>query len=126
MINRPLQLSYESAPPPEARGIRPGTASVVLSVLAPLTLSLTFPLGLFAAFFTRSENYSGGPLRWVMPAVMWSVPCLLGLAAVVSGVIALSKRTNAARILGVIGLSITALCAAGVALLSANFGMPLY
>lgn len=128
MSEQPLRLSYAPAPTASPRGLGSGISSVVLAVSAPMALSVTFPLGMFAALFTRAEDSDGGPLRWVMPAVMWGVPGLLGLAAVVTGIIAvcLSKSWDVARVLGSIGLSVTALCVAGVILLSRDVGMPLY
>ncbi|UVJ39125.1 hypothetical protein [Arthrobacter sp. CJ23] len=128
MSDQPQQLSYAPAPPASPKGLGPGIASAVLAILVPMTLAVTFPIGLFAALFTRGDYGSGGTLRWVMPAVMWGVPGLLALIAVITGItaVSLSKRWDAARVLGSIGLSLTALCVAGVLLLAHRSGTPLY
>lgn len=46
---------------------------------------ISIPMSLFAALFTRADT-GRGSMDWVAPAVLWSLPVLIGLISVSLGI----------------------------------------
>ena len=78
-------LGYVLVPPAQPPGLNTGIASVVFSLAAPLCWYVTIPFSLLAVLLTRSGP-SSGRLAWVVPAVVWSLPCTCGFVALVLGI----------------------------------------
>ncbi|MET3367562.1 UNVERIFIED_CONTAM: hypothetical protein ABIE34_000788 [Jeotgalibacillus campisalis] len=93
-----------------------GIASVVFSLAAPLCWYVTIPFSLLAALLTRSAT-SSGRLAWVVPAIVWSLPCTCGFVALVLGISSMvlargrspGGRHTKAWFMGMSGLAVVAL-----------------
>lgn len=102
--------------PPPGGSAGKGTTSLVLAIIAPVTLVLTAPLAMTAALLTYPDE---GPSErfWVAPLVLWSIPMLLGLLSVTLAVAAIraspgvpdwsGSRTSAVAALWVTGILFT-------------------
>lgn len=95
----------------DRRGLGAGITSIVTAVLAPLAALLSVPLG-FLSLAAQMTRYSGSDESWWVAALVLIIAAaVLGLTAVISGLLAVfrSRRLNAGRVTGLIGLGIVAL-----------------
>lgn len=106
-------LGYVLVPPVQPPGLNVAISSVVVGLAAPFFLFITLPLGLFAAMATRSPT-SSGPRWWVAPLVLWSLPTVCTMGALVLSAVSLwlarnrgpGGRRSKAWIIGGVGLGI--------------------
>ncbi len=100
----------------DKRGLAAGITSIVTAILAPMAALLSVPLGFLslAAQITRYADRNEG--WWVGALVLLVLAAALVLTAVISGLFAVfrSRRVNAGRVTGFIGLGIVALTAFGM------------
>ena len=74
-------------PPPRGSGGE-GTTSLICSLIAPASVFLSAPFGVFALLLTRPDN-GRGTLNWVAPLVFWSFPLLFGLLSMTLAIAAI-------------------------------------
>jgi hypothetical protein len=85
-------------------------ASLVLAIVAPVSLLLTASFASFAMLLTFPYD---GPSRnpWLAPLVFWSLPMIFGTISVALGAHSLRKSRRHGEDLG---LAIASLCISGV------------
>jgi hypothetical protein len=75
-----------SSPPPQApspqTGItRAATSSLMLAVIAPASIYLTFPVALIG-LMGAADRGKHTLLSWLAPLVFWSLPVLIGIISI--------------------------------------------
>lgn len=107
-----IEPAPQSALPDPPRNHHTGTAiaSLVLAIVAPVSLLFTAAFASFAMLLTFPYD---GPSRhpWLAPLVFWSLPMIFGTISVALGAQSLRKSR---RHIEDSGLAIASLCISGV------------
>lgn len=104
-------VSHDASPgPPRNNHTGTAIASLVLAIVAPVSLLFTASFASFAMLLTFPYD---GPSRhpWLAPLVFWSLPLIFGTISVALGAHSLKKSR---RHVEDSGLAIASLCISGV------------
>ncbi|MFH5878882.1 hypothetical protein [Arthrobacter sp. NA-172] len=123
MSQQPTHVFHPQGQTTDGRGLGAGLTSLTASLLAPGAAAVTVPIGLLSALMMLSPYGGTSDRYWIVALIMGGIPGLLGMLAVVTGIVAIirSRRMNAGRITGIVGLSIMALNIVGTAFMVARF-----
>jgi hypothetical protein len=70
------------APVPSTTGVDRGAiGSLLLAFLAPISIGITGPIGMFTMLLTAGPS-GHTALTWLAPVIFWSLPLLVGISSV--------------------------------------------
>jgi len=96
------------APVPSTSGTYRGAiGSLVLAFLAPVSIGITGPIGMFTMLLTAGPS-GHTALTWLAPVIFWSLPLLVGISSVSLGRSTLGKcrPRSSSWVVAVISLSL--------------------
>ncbi|MFF1251917.1 hypothetical protein ACFVYC_05410 [Pseudarthrobacter sp. NPDC058329] len=98
-------------PPLQPSGPSTGTdrgavGSLILAFLAPISIGVTGPIGIFTMLMTAGPS-AHTPLTWLAPVFFWSLPLLVGISSVslARSSLRTCRRGSGAWVVAVISLS---------------------